>query len=394
MAHLRPRRVGLLVGSAGVFALGTAAVLSASCGGNAGVLVSQVIGPEGGELTAKGISIDIPAGALGTETEITVRKSNADLSVRDFEQVGAALVIEPEDLELLLPVTVTLEGEEGAATLLIREPGETVVWDGDTAHTAHFGELARAAQGTVPFDFDEPNLGSSPTSAGSGHTDTVHVEAATDSRTMDLRLTAWDYDKAYGPLNGDGHCAFAVRNIEGGSITTGCSGGELTASLAVTEDWVRFDLEPFLAPNLPDDVPVTVIASDGEVGFAAGFLSFGTSACYLQECGGHGTCMLDGSSANCMCDDGYALMEDPTVCECVPQCSGVECGSDGCGGQCAPGCGGDEMCDNGMCIPTDPTTTSGDGDGSTGDGDGDGMTGDGDGTTGDGDGDGDGTSTT
>ena len=36
---------------------------------------------------------------------------------------------------------------------------------------------------------------------------------------------------------------------------------------------------------------------------------------------------------------------------CTPDCSGRECGDDGCGGQCTPGCGADESCDTaGQCI--------------------------------------------
>lgn len=39
---------------------------------------------------------------------------------------------------------------------------------------------------------------------------------------------------------------------------------------------------------------------------------------------------------------------------CVPQCDGKECGTDGCGGQCAPGCGAGETCDasKGICNQT------------------------------------------
>jgi hypothetical protein len=36
-------------------------------------------------------------------------------------------------------------------------------------------------------------------------------------------------------------------------------------------------------------------------------------------------------------------------CDCTPDCDGKECGPDGCGGNCAPGCGADEACQGGVC---------------------------------------------
>lgn len=36
--------------------------------------------------------------------------------------------------------------------------------------------------------------------------------------------------------------------------------------------------------------------------------------------------------------------------ECVPECLDKECGDDGCGGTCAPGCEGEQTCDEGVCI--------------------------------------------
>ena len=43
----------------------------------------------------------------------------------------------------------------------------------------------------------------------------------------------------------------------------------------------------------------------------------------------------------------YALSGDPS---CVPTCDGAECGPDGCGGTCEPGCGGWEVCTDGACV--------------------------------------------
>ncbi len=37
---------------------------------------------------------------------------------------------------------------------------------------------------------------------------------------------------------------------------------------------------------------------------------------------------------------------------CIPDCSGKECGDDGCGGSCLPGCSGEDVCNStGQCVP-------------------------------------------
>jgi hypothetical protein len=47
------------------------------------------------------------------------------------------------------------------------------------------------------------------------------------------------------------------------------------------------------------------------------------------------------------------ISQGPSVANmppCVPVCQGKECGSDGCGGTCLPGCGAGEVCRNYKCI--------------------------------------------
>jgi len=49
-------------------------------------------------------------------------------------------------------------------------------------------------------------------------------------------------------------------------------------------------------------------------------------------------------------DDDCVRGDEP--CPCIPDCTGVECGSDGCDGTCLPGCAaGTEFCDAWLCIP-------------------------------------------
>ena len=49
-----------------------------------------------------------------------------------------------------------------------------------------------------------------------------------------------------------------------------------------------------------------------------------------------------------------------TVSACVPQCEGKVCGDDGCGGECPPGCSGDQVCGAGQCYDPWPASCLGD----------------------------------
>jgi parallel beta-helix repeat protein len=49
----------------------------------------------------------------------------------------------------------------------------------------------------------------------------------------------------------------------------------------------------------------------------------------------------------------FSSCSQGTVNTCTPQCDGKQCGDDGCGGTCQPGCGNNETCDAaGQCIPS------------------------------------------
>ena len=48
---------------------------------------------------------------------------------------------------------------------------------------------------------------------------------------------------------------------------------------------------------------------------------------------------------------------------CVPDCSGKECGDNGCEGECLPGCSGEEVCNNGVCESSNETGSPADIDG-------------------------------
>lgn len=64
--------------------------------------------------------------------------------------------------------------------------------------------------------------------------------------------------------------------------------------------------------------------------------------CEGMECGSDGCGGSCGTCAwNDICDDG--------ICICVPACDGKQCGLDGCGGSCGE-CEADHACEGGLCI--------------------------------------------
>ncbi|MBT9559519.1 MAG: PQQ-binding-like beta-propeller repeat protein [Myxococcales bacterium] len=92
-----------------------------------------------------------------------------------------------------------------------------------------------------------------------------------------------------------------------------------------------------------------------------------------EACSGGAQCVALASCGNGLCDPNLGencltcLVDcncpDQAVCDdgacCVPACDGKDCGSDGCGGECGPGCVDGEVCSGvGVCTPL---TACGDG---------------------------------
>lgn len=323
-------------------------------------LARALIGPEGGTVSGGGVSIEFPPGAIPVETEIRLVEVDRKLVAGDFEQRGKAFSIEPADLHLQLPAAVSLPGSAETPSVLVEAMGQTVAFSGTTAYVEYLGLLALAETGSVTIRAVEPSLGSSPKSPEGDFVDNLHVELQLEgTHRVDLRITAWDYSQTQGVLNGDnGLCGFKLAQLEGGSLTTGCAGGELTASINAAGDHVSFTILPLHAPALAQPVSVGIIASDDQLGYSLGYFEFSTGSCYLEECSGHGACNPSDPPA-CVCDEGFATPPDDALsCLCVPQCDGRECGSDSCGGSCGDCSNGDEcVYSEGLCEP--PSNDSG-----------------------------------
>jgi len=73
--------------------------------------------------------------------------------------------------------------------------------------------------------------------------------------------------------------------------------------------------------------------------------------CCLPSCGSK-LCGSDGCGGECPpgCDPGQICDQQTWTCQtCVSDCNGKECGPDGCDGSCAPGCSHGYVCSQGLC---------------------------------------------
>lgn len=349
-----------------LLALSMLASLAMACKDDEGekgeLITRELIGPMGGSISGSGLTLEVPAGALTADTEFELRTSMKDLSARGFVQDGAAVDIGPDDMRLRLPAELTFSRGPDEPAVLFEQDGLTVAAIGSSAWINELGTVAVSTADVVTAEVLAPTLGGSPSSPGMTFRDVAHFRVAlTESPTFNVSMTLYDTEQLYDkPLNGngDGDCGFKLDNVLGGSLSSGCSEGPVTERVRVTSAEIEFDVLPNQSGKLDTPVVVGVVGGSDELAFHLGFFSFDTSPCYSETCSSYGTCEVEGENASCLCNEGYAPGEELT-CVCVPDCSGRECGGNGCGDQCGPGCGENEFCEEevGQCMPNDPTDT-------------------------------------
>lgn len=138
--------------------------------------------------------------------------------------------------------------------------------------------------------------------------------------------------------------------------------------------------------DAPPDVTYAFCAADGSTGAVCGPLTYGAwSACsYAATCANSGSRTRSVTTPTCTagaCTPKMSTGTDTTgctrntdgtscgtgmacsggTCKCAPQCSGKNCGSDGCGGTCGSCSGANSSCNNGVCqcTPTPGCTGGG-----------------------------------
>ncbi|MCX4246131.1 hypothetical protein OEB96_36255 [Paraliomyxa miuraensis] len=337
---------------------------------------SALIGPDGGEVVGGSVTLTIPAGALTAETEIELRRlDDYDLSPPGYSQQSATISIEPHGLVLRQPGTLAFGGDRGEDTqVAFQQDSLEIIAPGTTAY---INELSRATtvrpqEGTTPTVVAlEPMFGVGPDDPGPLQHDAVHFQLqVSDTPELALVMTIYDVDQAYDrPLNGmgSGECGFRTLNVTSGSLAGDCSDGRFTSLIRTTGSTLTFDTEPHLSGKLQTPVLVGVVAGRAELAHHLGFFRFETGPCFDETCSGLGTCVAQGSTGTCECQDGFEGVG--FECVCMPQCDGKVCGPDGCGGGCG-GCDTNESCnqDGTACVPDEPPPPGDSSDGGSSDG--------------------------
>ncbi len=343
-------------------------VLTLACGDAS----EAEIGPEGGELRAGPITVVIPPGAMGTTRVVKISKIDDNLGRSSVEQIGDAYLLEPTDLKLLIPATVTVSKlKDATQPTLLHIAGDTSkvhtygMGSGDQAigYIGAFGKVAGGEGSGELATVSEPTLEATPelANASTPFSDSVKIAFTPNGLSIvDLVLTAYDLNGENNrDLNGNAYCAFKPSSVQGASIATGCSTGTTTVALSLTSSSVELDAIPFLLGKVDSPVIVQVEIGSQELVNTLGYFAFNTSPCYYETCSGYGTCVDNGGVPSCECAPGYVPAGEGNLeCACAPQCAGRECGSDSCGGYCAPGCGDGFDCNDeaGVCESDGSTT--------------------------------------
>lgn len=168
--------------------------------------------------------------------------------------------------------------------------------------------------------------------------------------------------------NADGTCGTCTPDCAGKTCGgDGCGGSCGTCDLDAGEDCFAGTCESVCSPT--PRICATNTCGDDRCGGTCGTCAAGST------CEG-GTCVMDvtdvpnnscrgrcgtAAPAGCYCDDGCAAAGNccpdmAAECGCTPDCTGKQCGSDGCGGSCGtcsgdtPVCGADQQCTD-TCVP-------------------------------------------
>ena len=131
---------------------------SGSAAGNEAAELSATIGPQGGEIVGKegtsfaGVHVVIPAGALASDTLLTVRPATDDTKLPATALAcGPAFALEPQGLALAQPATVTLPFDKTVVEDNNRFDDEVKVWAKDGDHFSQKKQID-GAPGTVTFE--------------------------------------------------------------------------------------------------------------------------------------------------------------------------------------------------------------------------------------------------
>jgi hypothetical protein len=118
------------------------------------VVAVAVVGTEGGTIEGEGIALEIPAGALGERTTITISTAETTL---DESKVALSPVFrfEPDGLEFATPVAVRIAapGADRGVVLWTEKNGRTFEWAGYVTAGVGYVEIMHFSEGVAADEF-------------------------------------------------------------------------------------------------------------------------------------------------------------------------------------------------------------------------------------------------
>lgn len=91
--------------------------LASACGMDGGLAVTRTVGADGGVVSVGAVTLTIPAGALATDTVITIAESPNPIP-EGFEPASSMYCFRPAGLSYAMPVTVAIDGHPTSGTRL------------------------------------------------------------------------------------------------------------------------------------------------------------------------------------------------------------------------------------------------------------------------------------
>jgi hypothetical protein len=118
------------------------------------VVAVAVIGAEGGTIEGNGIALDVPAGALGEATTITISTAATPLD-ENYVALSPVFQFEPDGLTFEKPVAVRIAapGAETGVVLWTAKHGRTLEWAGYVTAGVGYGEITHFSEGVAADEF-------------------------------------------------------------------------------------------------------------------------------------------------------------------------------------------------------------------------------------------------
>ena len=128
-------------------------------------------------------------------------------------------------------------------------------------------------------------------------------------------------------------------------------GGELPGDAPPGEEPPHDEESPGEEPPGDEEPPCEPVCGERQCGLDPVCGTESCGECEEGEVCDDGACLCAGEAcAEGCCGEGEVCLWDGACC--APDCGGRECGDDGCGGSCGPGCSAGELCawESGSCV--------------------------------------------